>query len=96
MMSKNPATIWRRGTVKVKRGFRMANLGKTAGPKTLPTLRLALWLLMTLPPFISLPVPTIVRTPPTGMVRQEGSSKRTKYFSHGSSSHQAETLTALA
>ena len=77
MMSKNPATIWRRGTEKVNRGLSIANFGYTAGPNTLPTLMLALWLDMTLPPFISLPVPTIVRTLPTGMMRHEGSSKRT-------------------
>ena len=51
---------------------------------------------MTLPPFISLPVPTIVSTLPTGMMRQDGSSKRVKYFCQGSSSHHAETLTAFA
>ena len=79
----------------MKRGLRIENFGKTAGPNTLPTFRFAAWLVMTLPPFISLPVPTIVRTLPTGMMRQDGSSKRTKYFSQGSSSHQVETLTAF-
>ena len=51
---------------------------------------------MTQPAFISEPVPTIVSTQPTGSVSQDGSSKRTKYFSHGSSSQLTETDTALA
>ena len=51
---------------------------------------------MTLPPFISLPVPTMVRTAPTGTVLHEGQPWLTQYFSHGSSSQKALALTAFA
>ena len=51
---------------------------------------------MTEPPFISLPVPTMVSTHPTGMSLQVGSSKRMKYFCQGSSPQYAETDTAFA
>ena len=57
-------------------GFRMENLGKTSSPNTWPIFSLAAWLVMTEPPFISEPVPTMVSTHPTGMSLLSGSSIR--------------------
>ena len=74
----------------------MENFGNTSSPNTCPTFRLLSGLLITEPPFISEPVPTMVRTQPTGMIRLSGSSIRTKNFSQGSSPHQAEAETAFA
>ena len=72
MMSKMPATIWYCGTVNVSFGFRIVNLGINRLSKTLPSLRFWVWLVMTEPPFISEPVPTIVNTQPTGRMRRPG------------------------
>ena len=76
MTSKTPATIWRFGTVNVSSGFRMANLGYASGPNTCPILSFCPRLVMTAPPFISLPVPAMVSTQPTGTTSHSTSSKR--------------------
>ena len=96
MMSKKPATIWYCGTVMVKRGLRMAKRGNRSEPNTLPRLKPSFLLVITLPPFISLPVPTMVSTAPTGTVGQEGFFWFTQYFSHGSSLQYADADTAFA
>ena len=72
-----PAIIWYLGSVKVYSGSSTANFGNTFSPNTCPTFIFSFALVMTAPPFISLPVPTIVSTQPTGMISQSGSSKRT-------------------
>ena len=77
-------------------GSSTENLGNTSSPNTCPILSFSAWLVMTEPPFISLPVPTMVSTHPTGMSLQVGSSKRMKYFCQGSSPQYAETDTAFA
>ena len=74
----------------------MANFGNTSDPNTCPTFIFASWFVMTEPPFISEPVPAMVSTTPTGTMSQVGSSKRTQYFSHGSSSQCTEMATAFA
>ena len=74
----------------------MENLGITSSfSKTLPTFSLVSGFVMTLPAFISDPVPTMVSTQPRGTTGQAGSSKRTKYFCQGSSSQWTEAATAL-
>ncbi len=80
----------------VKRGFKIEKRGIIFSlAKTWPVFCLVSWLVITEPAFISEPVPTIVRTQPTGIVSQSGSSKRTKYFSQGSSWQLTDTETAL-
>ena len=74
----------------------MEKRGITLLPNTWPILRFWPGWVMTAPPFISEPVPTMVSTQPTGMMGFATSSMRRKYLSQGSSSHQAETDTALA
>ena len=55
----------------------MAKRGNTSGlANTCPIFSLLSWFVMTAPPFISLPVPAIVRMQPTGTMRHSGSSMR--------------------
>ena len=74
----------------------MLNFGITLSPNTWPIFSFISRFVITEPPFISLPVPAIVSTQPTGRISQSGSSYRIKYLSHGSSLQLTETDTAFA
>ena len=54
----------------------MANFGNTSSPNTWPIFCFVARFVITEPPFISEPVPVMVSTLPTGMMRLSGSSRR--------------------
>jgi len=56
------------GTVIVNFGFRMENFGIRRSSNTWPTLNVFSASVITQPPFISDPVPAIVRMQPTGRI----------------------------
>jgi hypothetical protein len=69
MLKEIPAFIWFSGTVIVNLGLRIENLGMRRSSNTWPTLKLCSASVITVPAFISEPVPAIVSTQATGRRR---------------------------